>query len=304
MLGGRVPFKKPYEHVCRVDDDDEAVRKGIGWVFGLPSLIVQGVIDIGIVSTFGWFSANLWATVGVGAIGLAVLIWSFSIRRERLKLVRLARYLHRTLEHLRNGTSAVREALKEAKGDFEAYNQLYMAFNESAVNKIARYFEELIGERTVSCALRVAAPDRDGQIKLWTVSRSEEMCKDERQYLSQPFKLDEGIARHLRDKKNAGVFFIWDRKAAADAGLYQPSETDCLPDVKYLMAAPVNCVVNGEKRILGIIYIHTRRKYLKTIHAEHLMAFADALGHTLPMIARKPNQEQKEMESEASMEEK
>ncbi len=279
-----------YEHVPFVDDDDKAVLKGIGWLFWVRTLVLESIADVGIVAVVAWLTESWWVAVGVGALALSMLAWSWAVRLQRLKLVRLGRHFHHVAHYMRDGTVELRAALTKAPGNYAEYNQVLMKFHDELVNRVARYFEELLGERTATCSLRVAVPDpkRPGMRMFQTIAWSTEMKKDLRRENSVPLPEDEGIPRHLRRTKQLGVFFVWNRQEAAKhPDIWFTTPTDDYKDLEYLMVAPVNGTVDGERQMMALLYVQTKKKPIEKLHAEHLMGFADMLGLMYPITARR-----------------
>lgn len=107
---------------------------------------------------------------------------------------------------------------------------------------------------------------------------------------TQPIPSDVGIAKSLADQDLEGVFLIPDiAKAIADK-LWMRTTNDDLPDVKTLMVAPINAVQQGQRVMIGILYLTSKEageNALVPADTIPLKAFADALGLVYPLIMRK-----------------
>ena len=72
-----------------------------------------------------------------------------------------------------------------------------------------------------------------------------------------------------------GVIFIRDIPAAIEMGWWKECKTDALPDVKTLLIAPINGYINGQKHMLGLLYVTSPHDVFRLIHAEPLKALSD-----------------------------
>lgn len=278
---------KPYEHLPYVDPDD-VIEKGLGWFFRYRGLALQAGIDFGILSAVKWLVKNWVFLSGVSFFLLSVFLLSWQIRRHRLQIVRLAHSFHNVTHFLRDKVTELPAALESAKknGDFSAYNTAYKAFNAEIAARLAGFFEILIRERTVGCAIR-CAERTNGKIGFSTVARAGGLWKDKREELSQPIPIDKGVARMLREKEKKGVFLVRDIKEAGKyPDIWYRTPTDDLPDAKQVMVAPINGNILGQKEMLGLLFVTTKKKDLHFKYAEHLMSFADMLGLVYPQITR------------------
>lgn len=278
--------RKAYEHVPFVDPDKD-IGKAIGWLFRYRGLAVQMSIDlVGIGVTF-WLSGN-WVLIGsVVIVCLAVLFTSFGVRLVRLKIVRLGQNFHAVAHLIRDVSKKLPGALARAGDDLTAYDAEYMAWNQEVADRIARFFETLIGERSVGCAIRCASGVGGRGHSFVTIARSQEMWKDKREVQSKPIPEDTGVARVLRQKDRYGVFFVWDiAEARKNEDVWYRTPTDDLPDVKQVMVAPINGYIRGDREMLGLLYVTTRRRQLRINWAVHLMGFADMLGLVWPLVTR------------------
>lgn len=281
------PESKTYQHVTFVNPD-EATTEALGWFLRLRGVGTQVISEVGIISAVTYLTQNWWVTAGLAGLALALISWTWTRRMLVLKVVRLARHLHSIAHWNRDKLGEIRTALllADQTRDYGQYDALYKNVNDEVVNRISRYFEELIEERTTCCAIRLAVP-HNNTTAYRTIARSQEMWKDMREQQSMPIPEDKGVARILRQKDQYGVFFVWDiAEARKDPDIWYPTPTDEFPDVKYVMVAPINGYVFGERRAFGLLYITTKRKRLRLEYAEHLMAFSDMLGLLYPAITR------------------
>jgi hypothetical protein len=107
--------------------------------------------------------------------------------------------------------------------------------------------------------------------------------------MSKPIPSDRGIARYLRDKQRRGVCIIEDIEQAIKDNAWFETPTDKLHDVKTMIVAPINGYIPSsggatEKTMLGMLYVTSRGKRFSQFHCELLMALADLLGFTYPVI--------------------
>jgi hypothetical protein len=101
---------------------------------------------------------------------------------------------------------------------------------------------------------------------------------------SEPIPADKGLASALRQKGNLGVFIIRDIAEAVDSGMWMKTKNDSLPDVRTLMVAPINGWEHGEKVMIGILYVTSRKNPFAPAHTLPSKAIADLLGLVYPIV--------------------
>lgn len=248
----------------------------------------QVMLELTGLSLVGWLGSlfGSWYIACALFAPVIIILFSFTLwtRQQHNKTIRLSNRLHDVCHCMRDATSEIPTALEN--NNVTQYKALYKEFNNEVANRIARYFEELIGERKVCCAIRCAVQGEEKGTEVFqTVGRSSEMLKDQRERLSVPIPGDKGVARMLRQKDNFGVLYVWDIKEAGNNDdVWIPTPTDKLEDVKKVMVAPINGYMNGQKKVLGLLYVTTVRKKPKVKYAGQVMAFADMLGLVYPII--------------------
>ncbi len=85
-----------------------------------------------------------------------------------------------------------------------------------------------------------------------------------------------------KDKVGVCIFRNLAKAIADEAWKEQPN--DRLPDIKTVMIAPINGHIDGQKSMLGLLYVSSSGNPFLQLHIEPLMAFADTLGLVYPII--------------------
>lgn len=297
-----------YRHVMYARPDD-AVADGLGFLLRYRGIAAQILGEIGILTALKYFGRfDTQALTVVFVIIVVMVILTIRERQQRLLLLKLSSSLHLITHKARDTCKKLTTAIREARDSgghnghqatHEHYATLWFDLNVELCNNIASYFEELIGERTVCCAIR-CAKENEGKPEFVTMARSQKMHR-ERDRLSTPLPADEGVARILRKESNSGVLYVWDIEEAKKLGIWYDTGTDNLGDVTQVMVAPINGYPADKhcdkKETFGLLYVTTLKKKLHVSYCEHLMAIADLIGLIYPLVTYdldklepKPNQ--------------
>lgn len=255
--------------------------RGIG-----TAALVDGVATLG-TAFFHWSVAV--AVFGIGG-GLVIALWAwhqmhvreFECRKSWQKReIDLANKWHQFCVHVREDSCKI---LSQVLGtdEPEVYVSSYKSFASSKANRIAEYFQRLVGDPTVNCAIRLADDD-DGDAVYNTVGRSVGML-EKREDFTEPIPADKGIAHALRQRGHRGVCIIDNIEQERLNGVWMETATDDFPDVKTLMVAPINGYDRGSKCMLGILYVTSQKNVFCDTHTEPVKAFADLLGMIYPII--------------------
>ncbi len=265
-------------------DPLEAWKEGWGWVGRIRAITLTVLLNIalGIVSYWG---VGLSVAVVFVPIAVCCVLVFLTIRKRRIRDVNLGVRLHSLCHSIRDDVAsilnaAIRADTREQVGE---YREKLRRFHSDIVEWIALYFQVLVGDQSVNCAIRLAI-ERDRERLYVTVGRSKGMDTYRRES-SQPIPSDKGIARALRDKNHRGVCIIRSITQAVSDGIWERTQTDDLHDVRTLMVAPINGYdIGGEKSMVGILYVTSARDPFHQIHIEPIKAVADLLGLVYPTI--------------------
>ncbi len=222
--------------------------------------------------------AGAVAYIAIGTI--AILYWH---RRITLSIIKSEDKLHAFAHNCRDDLARI----LDAKKDSEVAMHLN-SFQANAVTAIAAYFRHRKGVDSYSCAIRLAS-EQDGETHFVTRVRSESM-QPIRQSQSIPLRSCEGLARALLGRDKQGVYLITDIDQAVEENVWVKTKNDLLTDVKTVMAAPINGYRDGQKFMLGILYVNSSSKqnWLKSpfqrTDSIPIKAFADTLGALYTVI--------------------
>jgi hypothetical protein len=250
-----------------------------GWlnIFRIRFLIILGTV-FGIVSIFLFetghnFEWKLAFVVGVFLIFTLCLTRNFLLQRLYTGI-----YTHQLTHYVRDEVINI----ISSASDVNAYFGKYKSFNNDVAEKIAVLFRKLVLDDSINCGIRLAQ-EIDEKDFYVTVGRSKNL-DPRRDKISSPISGDEGIPDLLRRQDNKGVCIIRDIDQAVKDGLWKPSESDKFSDLKTLMVAPINGFVDGQKSMLGLLYITSKGNVFRNIHTESCKAVADFLGIIYPII--------------------
>lgn len=257
-----------------------AWREGFGWLLRFRTVFGATVVEI--VATIVSIALNepWWVSLALG-IAAAITTWMiFIIRRLRVRQLWVGKAAHQFFHCLREDVNEIiRIAIDENDPDKALYKHRYRQFHCDAAERIAEYFRNATDDPSIGCCIRLAA-EPDSYV---TYGRSKRLNPNRAQ-LSQPIPADQGVARLLRIKNKLGVYFFRDIPQAVDVGAWLAMPSDSFTDIKTLMISPINGYIQGEKGMVGILYVTSAENPFMQMHLEPLMAFADALGFVYPFI--------------------
>ncbi len=210
------------------------------------------------------------------AVGFPVVVWLCCWRYFLLKSMnaddRLHTLMHATRDQLPTILASVAENPASSSLD---------RFHHDCANRIAAYFQSILKNENIGCAIRVAE-EVDGQRCYVTYGRSTGL--ESRKRTSKPLPADKGLAHILRDKESRGVLIVPNIKAAIQRHSWTKQENDDCDDIQSVMVAPINSIENGTLAMMGILYITSRDPVFKQRHASALKAFSDFLGLVYPVL--------------------
>ncbi|QDS91823.1 hypothetical protein FF011L_05580 [Roseimaritima multifibrata] len=277
------PSKRP-QHVRTIDPDKTWIAGLVGMLTryrGLFSLFSGKLIfAAAALKWMNWHAALTIVLVGAGLIACLWITRIFFLRYIRCS-ERLHAICHEFRDELPNLTDV--KASKRARGD-----ALQRVLNEF-VNQIAAIYRHQFADDSTRCALRLL--DQSGE-NFTTVARSTGFEKS-RKTNSEPVPVSAGLAKAIREKDAQGVFLIPDIPTAIEDEIWHPTKTDGLPDVKFLMVAPVNVVDRKQKQTVGILYVSSLKRRFSGPDTLSMKAFSDYLGTVLAVVADADSRMQK-----------
>jgi hypothetical protein len=180
---------------------------------------------------------------------------------------------------LRDEASKVLEKNARSKA---AIKERFIAFNNQAAQRIADFFQVLVSDPSINCAVRLSV---DGKEKSYvTVGRSSGMDST-RETHTEPIPASRGLPAKLTSAKYSGVFLINDIQKAIETGDYLELPNDRLPDCNSAIIGPINGWSDGNKEMVGILSVFSRDKgRFEQWHTTSFKAVVDILGLAYPMM--------------------
>jgi len=199
-------------------------------------------------------------------------------------------YLHRLTHNIRDKQTQLYEKLELSKNfsNNQLDVELEMLLTQICDNA-AMYFRLLTNDHSICAAIRLVSkpPDyvtKNNNLVYKTYARSMGL-NIQRAKTSEPVPINIGIARFLREEKNAeGILIYYDLKLAADLGAYYLTKNDkSYPDeIKSMMVAPLNAWSLKKQEMIGILYISSREeKKFSTKYFDSLAFIADLTATTI-----------------------
>jgi hypothetical protein len=250
-----------------------------GWlnIFRIRFLIVSGIV-FSVASYFLFKTGHNFEWKFVLATGVFIIFSLYLARYFLVQRLNAGIHTHQLSHYVRD---EVINIISSAT-DMNEYFKKYKAFNNDVAEKIAKLFRAIVLDKTINCGIRLAQ-EIEGKDFYVTVGRSKNL-DPRREKITSPISGDEGIPALLRMQDNKGVCIIRDIEQAIKDGLWKQSESDKFTDLKTLMVAPINGFVDGQKSMLGLLYITSKSNVFRNIHTESCKAVADFLGIIYPII--------------------
>lgn len=267
------------QHYTSVDPSNEWKRGIVGQLVRVSGIVATiGADGLLSAASFVWLHWTVGAIVV--AAGIFLVIWLITVRYYRIQRAESDQSLHFFFHENRDHLAK----LVTANSD-EEYRHFLDEFHRQTVQRLALFFRDRVGDRTINCAIRLAER-KDGHDQYATVARSDGMdpCRN---IHTQPIPHDKGLALALMNHELQGVFIVRDIPLAAKGPFWYGTKNDHLTDVKTVMAAPINGWENGKKVMLGILFISSKNDVFHEGHTLPLKAFADYLGYVYPAIMRR-----------------
>ena len=271
--------KNPVEYILSVDPDKAWTGWSLSWFIRLRGILASLSIDV--AATFTSYSKLTWEyTVVIFTVTSCFVAFLIIMRSINLRELYTSMYIHNLCHYLRDEFDDMMEVMLQVDGK-ATYAEKYKHFHNDTADRIAIIFRKFLRDESINCAIRLAGR-RSGQEVYTTVGRSKEMSPL-REELSEPIPSDDGICSVLRQREKRGVYIIHDIKQAGE-GVWLKTKTDDLDDVKTVMVAPINGHIDGERTMIGLLYITSRKDRFKAQHTDPVRGIADLLGLIYPQI--------------------
>ena len=273
------------QHITSVDPDDDWKKGALGFLsrtWTIVGWVATNLIGVSVILKYVRDNANVWIVIPItlGTCGTGCL-WFLRYNRKHRTIS--DHQLHALCHHIRDEAAAVLEKGKQADGAKASF----LSFNKTTVQYVAEFFQVLVSDRTVTCAIRLANTGENGEQSYVTVARSSGM-ESVRGSHSVPIPASQGLPGRLSNEKYHGVLIINDIQKAIETADYMQTPNDSLPDCKSVIVSPINGWSNGKKEMIGILTVASRKKgKFQQWHTTSLKAIADILGLAYPvMLAR------------------
>ncbi len=270
------PNQRP-EHVETIDPDKTWLLGIVGFFTRYRGMLLTLATKL-IAATGAWLFLNWHAALTVVVFGMGVLSCLFVTRMFFLRYVRCSERLHAIFHEFRDELPNI---LDTQVSESERSGNL-RSLLDKFVNQMAAIYRLQFGDASVCCALRLL----DTADATYVTKARSTGFEVSRKRNSEPIPVSKGLAKALREKDAQGVFLIPDIKTACEEGVWHPTKTDHLPDVRHLMVAPVNIVERGERQMLGILYLSSLNRRFSGPDTLAFKAFADYLGTMLALVAK------------------
>jgi hypothetical protein len=266
------------KHYVSVDPSSEWKRGWIGHLIKWHGLAFSGLVDIVGSGLLLWFTHWSLSLIALAA-GVFLICWLLTVRHYSLQRLESDQSLHAFFHQSRDDIARL-----PPPGDPE-YRRSLDWFHRNTAQRLAKFFRERTGDKAVNCAIRLAQAGAE-QEEYATVARSEGMDVS-RQDNTVPIPSNKGLALALREGGQVGVYIIRDISKEVGGALWFGTKNDALPDVRALMAAPINGWDDGTKAMLGILYVTSPKDIFEPGDTLPLKALADYLGLVYPMVLGK-----------------
>lgn len=261
----------------------DAVDPALEWQRGVRGFFLQwkGIVTWGASNTtvsaalIQVHPAVAVSCIVVGLLGIGGLLM---LRSIRIRHATCERFHHDFNHNVRDHVAKVDSAEKLA------------AFNNYVAQIVAEFYRELLKDKTITCAIRLAEEQPDGKAAYETKGRSSGGDQNRDQF-SEPIPADRGLPHRLLSEGFVGVAVIPSIADAIESGqFYKTGNEDRLtgPGPKSVMVSPINGWEDSKKVMLGMLSVDSQ--YLAAFNAENtipLKAFADLLGLVYPMLFSK-----------------
>lgn len=231
-----------------------------------------------VLAALSFLKLQLPYAVMVVVICIVILVAMILIRFYRIRISKLNSTFHNYTHTMRDQVASTLKATVEG-----GYKYAFQEFNASTAENIAVFFRNLIGGGCgITCAVRLAYYS-EGKEHYITVGRSSGFDLT-RKDSSEPIPSNEGVARILRQKNALGVLIVNNIADAIKRNVWFETKNDALPDVQSVMVAPINGYADGQKSMIGLLYIGATKNVFSQFHVDIVRGFADYLGTTYPTV--------------------
>lgn len=167
--------------------------------------------------------------------------------------------------------------------DYQNEKQRLEQYSDKICGIIANYFIELIGDKTIGVAIRMAAsnPKKNDEVFYVTIGRAK--LSKGRSQTTTAIPKSSGIPKFFMsdDKACEGVLYYHDLEKATLNKVYEMTPNDEIfkNDIKTLIVAPI-CGWNGEKKdLIGLFFITSKTNtIMPPIHVDLINFTADCLS--------------------------
>ncbi|MFC1769645.1 GAF domain-containing protein, partial [Nitrospirota bacterium] len=160
-------------------------------------------------------------------------------------------------------------------------------------NNVRNYYVKLLSDDTVSVAIRLATRDSkpSNAVVYRTYGRSTGLNPN-RQNTSEDISINEGIPRYLADQDFKGVLMYNNIEEAARIGAFKKTrnEEKYKEEVVSMMVAPLNSWSVTKQKMIGIIYVTSRKNNAFSVkHVDSMRFMADLVAQSIASIVHLNN---------------
>ncbi|MCQ8128475.1 hypothetical protein [Methylomonas rivi] len=267
------------------------------WRLGVPGFFLRprGFIVVSsssILTVAGVFSKSLFLSsyipekVEVAGKNLFLLSVStflgiftlafFYVRSRSQRSLNIKAELHNLLHESRDEICNLQSRISQYPDNLDPIHissekNSLVQFSNKICEIIAKYFAELVRDKTVGAAIRMSAFNPNNQnnaVSYVTIGRAN--LSPGRKDTSEPIPKSEGIVKFFMEKNIEGALYYHDLEKAAVKGLYKrtKNDDDYPEDIKTLIVAPISAW-NGEKKdLVGLLFITSKTS--KIMHPRHV----------------------------------
>lgn len=273
-------MSEKFRHFTRVEPETEWQHGLVGLAVRWKGLVAWAVGDTALAGLSFWVIH--WALGVVLLIaGIFVAASLMIVRHYRLQRLTTDNRLHAFCHSTRDDVAELLACDKRKQAE---NLQKLSSFYLKSAQQIVDFYRDLTGDSTIGSAIRIAEVVDETDMYV-TKARAGHINQAARSSKSEPVASDEGLPRTLRTKEYEGVLIIEDIPYVINAGMWNKTANDELPDIKSVIVAPINGWNNGQRVMLGMLYVTSAKSgTFKPSHVAPLNAFVDILGTVYPII--------------------
>jgi hypothetical protein len=254
-------------------------RGKLGYVFRLRGLAAIAFANLSAISGMIVIYVDFKVLVAFSVPSIIVIALILYIRVLLISACKTDEALHSLLHHVRERFEEIRAAQKPADKA-----KMVTEFHRDSCQRIATYFQHRSGDTNIQCCVRVMEQNAEGRKLFHTRGRSNGLAT-ERGQTSEPICVEKGIVKAFLDKDCQGAFRIDDINRAEVDGVWVTTGNDRkFDDIRYILVCPINGFVDGNKNLLGLLYLTSRTEPIQEVFWTAQKAIADGLGLVYPLI--------------------